>query len=202
MNLRWPARTFNCQARRRTLALPRPETTAGKTEHRLSKSDPHSPPRSSSPPSPIPPKPRCSARDRASPDNSIYEEEKRTTHISRNPTRGIIVKMHSLATKPRRHKTYPNTCQNTKRLYDSLSVLTGRRRGTMPLAHWDTAHRKSVRLPATDCIFDWRASTMPVGVGGGKVFEATWIALDGPEHRGASRARDMPVTARMLTRWT
>ena len=93
--------------------------------------------------------------------------------MSRNPTRGIIVKKHSLATKTKTSQNISKHLPEHQAAYDSRSVLTGRRRGTMPLAHWDTAHRKSVRLPATDCIFDWRASTMPVGVGGGKVFEAT-----------------------------
>jgi hypothetical protein len=70
------------------------------------------------------------------------------------------------------------------------------------IARRDAEDRRSPRPVTTDWIFNLTVLRMPDGVGGGKVFEATHVALDGPEHRGASRASEMLVMASMLTRLT
>jgi hypothetical protein len=70
------------------------------------------------------------------------------------------------------------------------------------LARRDPEDRRSPRPVRTDWIFNLTVLRMPVGVGGCKGFEATRVALGGPEHRGAGRASEMLVMARMLTRLT
>jgi hypothetical protein len=127
--------------------------------------------------------------------------------MSQYPTRGIIVKKHSLATNIT--DISKHSPRRTPRPY-SLNVRTidGGRGGKKLRAHRDALDRRSGLPVTTDCIFD-ALSTMPDGAGGGgccggSVLEATHVAPDdGPAAQlgAASRAREMLVVMnRMLTR--
>jgi hypothetical protein len=105
---RWPARTFNCQAQTAKLTLTTLLRSNSKVriKPRPSEISPHSPPRSSSPqPHKLPQTTLpCKVTERASAKYSIYKGREEDDHMSHNPTRGIIVKKHSLATnKHHRH---------------------------------------------------------------------------------------------------
>ena len=91
------------------------------------------------PPNPTYHKPHSPAENRVNPESSIYIREEKRTTTCLNPTRGIIVKMHSLATNKSHYKLYQNTCQNSEwSIPSKFSPMAGEAECSSPTARPQT----------------------------------------------------------------